>query len=365
MKITYDNFTFDDKVIQTIEDKCRMVGAHDFNNYLHKCCFGGKPIIDVLKDIKNNKEYKKCDYNEQDLYLSIDEQKEIVINFYKSLSSELGKKAELILNSKDNRYCVNITQDTSKDCSGNVSTKNGSNLIHFDVNLDGGIYGLRIMAHEISHAVSGFKTKSYDVINNGTEAELKKYFSHLGRYDVDSIGEVESYIIESLFMNYLDKQDIISQRDLTNYENKRNNSLINNLRTILEESYIFDHIPPPINPEEFSKFVKKIGGLFKSKNHYNTIMLRFIFMFQRNNHSGYSQYNFRYIVGDVVSTVWFEQYSQANTQQKQEMIKNFEKYLSTTDTQSLETACHELVGMRIGQTFEDYICYLKRKMFEI
>ena len=360
MKITYDNFTFDDKVIRTIEDKCFKVGAHNFNRYLHKCCFGGKPIIDVLKDIKHKKEYKRCDYTEQNLYLSIDEQKEIVINFYKSLSSELGKKAKLILNGEDNRYCVNITQDTSKDCSGNVSTENGSNLIHFNVNLDGGIHGLRIMAHEISHAISSFKTKSYEVINNGTENELKEYFSHLRRYDVDSIGEVESYIIESLFMNHLKKQDIISVRDLTNYENYRNYSIINNLNTILEESYIFDHIQPTINPEKFFKFVKKIGGIFKSKN-YNTIMHRFIRMYLRDDHQEYSQYNFRYIIGEIISSLWFEQYSQASEQQKREMIKSFEKFLSITDTATLETACHDLVELSVGDTFKDYICHLEQK----
>ncbi len=363
MKITYYNFTFDDKVIQTIEDKCCNVGAHDFNNYLHQCRFAGKPVIDVLKDIKHEKLYKKCDCDEQNFYLSIDEQKEIVINFYKSLSSELGNKAELILNGKDNRYSVNITLDTSKDCSGNVSTENGSNLIHFNVNLDGGIHGMRIFAHELSHAISGLKTKSYDIINNGTEAEIKEYFSHLGKHNVDSIGEIESFIIESLFMDYLNKQDIISQRDLTIYKYKINNSIIANINTILEESYILDKISPPITPEKFERFEKKIGGLFKSKN-YNTIMNRFIFMFQRDEHSGYSQYDFRYVVGDVVSSLWFEQYNQSSAQQKQEMIKNFEKYLYNTDTATLETACHSLVGMGIGQTFDDYIGSLQAKSFE-
>lgn len=59
MKIKFVNFVFDDKVIEEIERKCFKVGAHNFNKYLHESKYGGKPVIDILKDIKNLKNLLK------------------------------------------------------------------------------------------------------------------------------------------------------------------------------------------------------------------------------------------------------------------------------------------------------------------
>ena len=53
MPVKFKNFTFNESVISNIEQKCRTVGAHDFNSYLHECSFGGKPIIDTIKMLKS------------------------------------------------------------------------------------------------------------------------------------------------------------------------------------------------------------------------------------------------------------------------------------------------------------------------
>ncbi len=354
MKIKFGNFIFDDKVVETIEKKCFEVGAHNFNKYLRESKYGGKPVIDVLKDIKESKEFAKIDVKEKDLNLSLDKQKEIVVDFYTSLNSELGKLANNILNQKDNRYCVNITMDTTKDNSGNVGTHENSKHIHFDVNTNGGIEGLRILCHETSHAMSGHKTKSYEILNNGTEDEQKEFFRNLGKYSKDSIGEVESHIVEFLFMDYLLDKNIITKSDYQKFEDKRNNSTINNINTILEESYIFDHITPPITPDKFEKFEKKIGGIIKTRK-YKKLMNRAKFMFNRNEHSGYSQYDFRYVIGDIVSSNWFEKYTTSTTKQKQEMKNNFVDYLSKTHKMDLQSCCLHLLNTGIGNTVSDYI----------
>ena len=353
MKIKFENFTFDENVINEIERKCFSVGAHDFNKYLHECKFGGKPIIKVLQDLKGKKEYEDIVSDEKDLHLSIDQQKSVVINFYKSLNNELGLKIEQILLEKDPRYCVNITQNTSESCDGGVSTKNNSNLIHIDINLDSGVHGLRVLAHEMSHAVSACKTKSYDLINNGSKTAIEDYFRHLGKFSVDSIGEIESHITEFLFMDYLTNQRIITKDDYQNFEDRRNNSTINNLKTIIEESYILDNISPPITPDKFEKFEKKIGGIIKTKK-YKTLMNRSKFMFERDEHSGYSQYDFRYVIGEVVSSNWFEKYSQSNEHQKREMINTFIDYLTKTDQFELQDASLLLLNSGIGKTIETY-----------
>ena len=360
MKIKFENFVFDDNVINEIERKCFMVGAHDFNRYLHESKFGGKPVISVLHDLKDQKEFVDKIPNEKDLHLSIEQQKTIVIDFYKSLNAELGKRVEDILNNNDPRYSVNITQDLSKDCGGGVSTKDGSNLIHIDINLDSGVHGLRVLAHEMSHALSGFKTKAYDVINKGSQNDINDFFHNLGNFSVDSIGEIESHIVEFLFMDYLTNQKLISKDDYLNFEDRRNNSTLNNIKTIIEESYIFDNIQPPITPDKFEKFEKKIGGIIKTKK-YKTLMNRAIFMYKRDEHSGYSQYDFRYVIGEVVSANWFEKYTISTPQQKQEMVDEFIKYLEHTHTMNLESSCADLLGLTPGETFASYISYIQAK----
>ena len=360
MKLCYNNFTFDNNVIESIENNCKQVNAHAFNQYLHECRFGGKPIIQVLKNIKRQKKFIKNDLTETNLKFSIDQQKALVSNFYKSLSFDLGEKAAKILYGRDPRYSVNISQDSTRDCSGNVSSTQNSNTLHFDANVDGGIHGLKILAHETSHALSQFKTKSYDIINSTDENEKEKFFHHLGKYNVDSIMEIESHIIEFLFMDYLQDKNIITKNDMSVFEIRRNNSIVNNLDTVIQESYILDNMSPPITWE---KFEKKIGGFIKTKK-YKTLMNRLISMYSRDKHSGYSQYDFRYVIGDVVSTTWIEKYTISNTQQKQEMIKSFISYLENSCDHNLETACNDLLGMSIGDTFSDYISQIQSKSTE-
>lgn len=360
MKIKFENFTFDDNVIKVIEDKCFKVGAHDFNKYLHESKFSGKPLIDVIHELKLQKKYIKKIPNEKNLHLPIEKQKDIVIKFYKSLNAELGKRVENIFNNTDLRYSINITQDLSKDCGGGVSTRDGSNLIHLDANLDSGIHGLRVLAHEISHALSSLKTKAYDIMNNGSKKDLEDFFHHLGNFSVDSIGEIESHIVEFLFMDYLTNQKLISKEDYQNFEDRRNNSTLNNIKTIIEESYIFDNIQPPITPVKFEKFEKKIGGIIKTKK-YKKLMNRVINMYTRDEHSGYSQYDFRYVIGEVVSSNWFEKYTISTPQQKQEMVNEFIKYLDHTHTMNLESSCADLLGLSPGKTFSSYISNIQPK----
>ncbi len=351
--MSFEGFTFDDKVVAEIDRKCAMVNAHDYNDYLHNSSFGGNSIIDTVKEIRASLSYIHDNLEEVDLDLSVEAQIKIVIEFFKSFDAELGKLVESLLTGKDKRFEINIS-NCSGEPSGNVATYNNSKNLHLNVKTDGTVHGLRILAHEVAHAISGFKTQSYAVLNSNNPNEEQNFFHHLGQYDVDSIGEIESHIIELLFMEYLLDKDMISQKDYQKFLSKRNNSTLNNCNTIIEESYILDNIPKPMTLTKINILALKMGGLVKTKK-YSTIMNRLIFMFQRQDNSGYSEYDFRYIVGEVVSKKWLRAYDKSNHQEKEQMKRDFKNYLLSTHKQTLSSACQNLLNRGIGETFNSYI----------
>lgn len=372
MNIKFNGYVYDDEFIKKLDKECERVQAHGFKDYLHNATYGGVSIIKRIREIREESEsFKKID-KEKELKLSQDKLLQIVKDFYKTLSPTLFQKVDSILdkNNPNPDYKVEIIEDKSDPRFGKSRVGHSNRNTYLDVNigLDNSVEGLRITAHELAHAMSAHHTKKVELSKQKDENQFKDLISCLGSYGVDSIGEIESHIIEYLFMEYLVDRGIISSDDFKNFEAKRHNSLLNNLDLIREEYYILSHLSCPITADSFEHFVKKINTPFVKTDRYKSLMNRSKFMAERkkedNTLDHYSQYRFRYVIGEIISSLWFEQYTQANEQQKKKMIETFENFLSKTDSANLETACHELVGLGIGQTFEEYICYLQGKMFE-
>ena len=351
MPIKYKNFTFDNHVIDVINNKNSHVSAYEFNKYLHYANIAGKPIIEVLKDLRYNSNEIVDIPKERNLKLSLAEQEKIVLEFYNFLNSELGKKAGEIIDKKDNRYIYNFKNGGS--CEGNTGFHGSSTKkIHVDVTSDGSILGLRMLVHELAHGMSAEKTTAYNVTHNN--GDTKSYFKHLGLFNVDSISEIESHIIEYLFMDYLLNNKIINQQDYDLYLQDKQNSFTKHLNTNIEESFVLDNLPRNFTMQDLEKFTNKIGkGIIKSKRYHKT-MNRLIFDFYRDENKGYAQYDFRYVVGEIVSTNWYEQYIKSNKQEQQEMINKFIEYLSKTDSFELSDACKLLLNTSIGDTITNY-----------
>ncbi len=370
MNFKYGGYTYDDDFVRKLNEKCGEVKAHGFNDYLHNARYGGIAPIDHLRNIrKESDDFQRID-REKKLNLSQDELIQIIKDFYKQLNPRLYKKVETIFDKNNPDYKVEIIPNPNDERFGrSFAGHSGNNTyIYVQISLDGSVEGLRIAAHEAGHAISAHHTKKAELCKQKDENEFKNLISYLGRYQVDSIGEIESHIIEYLFMEYLVDKGIISNDAFKNFEAIRHNSLLNNIDLISEEYDILSHVSCPITADSFEQFIKKINTPLIKTDRFKSVMNRSKFMAERckknNTHNAYSQYRYRYVIGEIISTLWYEQYSQSSKEQKQEMINNFEAYLSQTDTADLETACHQLVGLGIGQTFDDYIYHLQGKMFE-
>lgn len=373
MKFEFNGYIYDDNFVQKLDKNCEKVQAHDFKNYLHDAHYGKMSAIDCLREIRKESEGFKKIYKEKLFNLSEDELIKIVKDFYKQLSPTLSQRINSILDKENPNpyYKVQIITDSNDPRRKNsrVKTSDDNKYIDVQIGIDGTLEGIRVATHELSHAISGRNLKTIELIKQNNNKSLKDYYHSLNDPQRDCIGEIESHIIENLFMEYLLDNNIISNEDYKNFENKRHNYLLDNLDLICEEYQILDNVSCPITVDSFNHFVKKIKTPFIKTDKYKSLMNRCKFMAERkeenNTHNHYSKYRFRYIIGEIVSNLWFEQYSKSSKEQKQEMIKNFEAYLSKTDTSTLDSACHQLVGLGIGDTFEEYICSLQEKMFTI
>lgn len=350
MTIQYDNFIFNNDVINTITQHNVQFGSYEFNDNLHNFKINNKQIIELLKSLRNeNINTVSTLSQERKLNLTIKEQENIVIDFYTSINSIFGEQVYKIINNLDNRYVYNIT--TTQNTAGTMTYFRGTpKKIDVEIKTDGSILGLRNFAHEIAHAISQSRKSLYTLSNSNQS--LQSMFTHLGQFDVDCIGEIESYIIEYLFMDYLVSKNIATQHDYDLFLNSRKISFNKCLDYIIDENYILDNLPKDSNMQDLKCFVQKIKS--KSSNLYDRLMKRLIFIYKRKNSLGLSQYHFRYVIGEIVSSNWFEQYLKSNQQEKQEMTNQFISYLSKTDTVNLQDACQHLLNMEIDQTFETY-----------
>ena len=373
MKFVYNGYVYDDDFVKKLNEKCREVNAHGFKNYLHDSVYGGKSAIERIREIRKKSDNFQTYNNEKKLNLSQDELLEIVKNFYKQLSPSIGEKVDSILNKENpnSDYKLEIVTDPNNEKFGrsNVSHSDRNQYLNVNISLDGSVEGLRVTAHEMSHAISGHQTKKIELLKQNDENKFLDLINSLGKYDRDCIGEIESHIIEYLFMQYLVDNNIISNADFKTFEVIRHNSLLNNLDLIREEYLVLNGLSCPITTNSFEQFHKKINTPFIKTNKYKSLMNRSKFMAERNidnnTNNHYSQYRFRYVIGEIVSTLWFEKYCKSSKEEQQEMIKSFEKYLSKTDSATLETACSELIGLSIGDSFNDYIYHIQSKKFTI
>ncbi|MBQ9795987.1 MAG: hypothetical protein IJW36_03425 [Clostridia bacterium] len=369
MLFVYNGYVYDDDFVKKLNRNCEKVQAHHFNEYLANARYGGISPLEQLNIIRKElNDFQKVD-NEKTINFSQEQLLQIVKDFYESLNTQLSQQVNSILNRENPNpnYKVEIITDRKDPCFG-ISHVGHSNLnTHLDVNisLDGSVEGLRVAAHELSHAISFHHTKKIEIAQQNDQKKLMDFLHYLGEYSRDCINEIESHIIEYLFMEFLVDRGIISNDDFKNFEAIRHNSLLNNIDLIREEYQILKNVSCPITVESFQNFVKKINTPLIKTNRYKSLMNRSKLMAERkpedNTQNHYSQYRYRYVIGEIVSTLWYENYSQSSKDKKQEMIDKFVEYLSITDTLSLETACNYLLGLKIGDTFECFISHIQAK----
>ena len=347
-----------------LNDNCHRESSHAYNRFLQETRIAGKTLIDIVRDLHALPVGGKH-VESRSLGLAQEEQFDLIKEFFNGLDADLGRRVESILDNKNKRYKVQFINE--KNSHAGHSEEN--NYIDIVIFLNDHIKNLVDFPHELAHAISGYNTEIIKLVEQIKEAEKSKdknridqarqrfwdFTDSLGKFDKDCIGEIESHIVERLFYRFLIKKNLITDEDYQNYRIGEMNSFLNNLTEILEEFEIINNLPDPISYESALDYVKKLmdEDSINSKRLLNRLYM--MASPDKKKTAVRAKWAMRYIVGEIVSSEWFDKYEQADCKEKVEMKKRFVEYLLKTAELKVEDACQFLLNKRFGDLIEDFV----------
>ena len=234
-------------------------------------------------------------------------------------------------------YFRNVSKDDRN--SSSVGHDGDNKYLEFNVYLHGSIEDLSTTAHELGHAISAHHRRLLDNVRAGNNVPKRDPAN-------DCVGEIESHIIEGLFVRYLRDKKMLTIGDMEDYKNCSNTSLIKETTTITEEREVLKDLPKNFTRDDVFDLIVK----YDQNTDFNK--LRRIEKMAGERREG--QYLFRYVVGRVVSDQWLKQYDNADENTKQGMLNTFPDYIDKTDTINLDDACEMLMGQNYACIVEDF-----------
>ncbi len=289
-------------------------------------------LIHVLEDIRELTSYVNFDKNNSIWYRKNSEstllqiKKEMSNFFSKYYSKELIKDVNSILDGTNDYFIDPKTKGSQIYFDGqksHVSHRGNDKFLSFHVGIQSCLKDYLITAHELTHAMSSQYRVFVDRLRNNIDFNL--IFNPVS----DGLCEIESHIIERMYVKYLLDLGKIKDEDVTSYLDESMVSLRCEVRAIIDEN---------------GKLSKDIYG---QKGDYG----------EKKD----GAYFFRYIVGRVVADQWIKKYSAASKVNKKVMIRNYENYLKKTHEISFDDACQFLLGKDFIHVAQDFVKDLKNE----
>ncbi len=336
--------------------------AHLINSFLQSNATTELTFIECLMHI-----LKVSDYQPYNSYIKTNltegEQMQEVINFFHSLSPELGVQVEEIFSRNQTSYDIKLVSDPNNKFFGLnfITESKKKEKLQFNVSFINDISSMLNLAHEISHAVSNRTITSYELLKNlrkdqeEYEEEYEAFHTINMQTSVDCVVEIESHITELLFLYYMIKNNIITKEQSKNFINERNNSFKNNLIEIITEYEAFELLGYPVTHTSFSKF-----AVWSEKNNpylLKKIKTKIQLEEKDPKNTNCAKYKFRYVVAEMVSTVWYKKFIASTNAEKRKMIKDFISFLQNNAITDIRTAISDLLDMSLEE--------LGRKFYEI
>lgn len=336
------------------DEKCAKSKSHEFLRFITEPDSNDISLLDLLAQVENTIKFKpsRLDRDFQLTEQSISNCMNEFFSLYLPKKSEQVKqildKKHLYFTDQDGMVHVNFIPVKQGDFhSSNVGHSGRNSFLEFNVYIHNSLDDLRTTAHELSHAVSSHHQHLIEMYrSNASMQEIDKYTQKC--FARDCVGEIESYIIEKLFNNFLLMKGLYSKEDLNNYENQQQASLLNEINLIREERDIIKNLSCPVSFESLDYLVGEL-----QENNCNRLIERIEKM---HNDKKCSSYMFRYVVGRVVADQWMKRFEKAHDQQTQiEMLDKFQNYLDNTHEYSLDSACENLLGHNFNCVVENYV----------
>lgn len=375
-EITYNNFNYDQKFLDNFNTATRRVDPFSFNKFINDKAIRGQSLIDILLDLELVVPNIKVPHN-INKRMSDELGKKMVLEFFDRLG--LKTEAESIIEGSNPMFETHILHKSGHGSC--VQHKGTDKKLAFFVDLNGTLEGVSTLAHELAHALCGHYIKFAEILKAQNEIIEKfgepskelddfehnvfgKFMESQSTYSHDSICEIESHIIEKLFMNFLLEKNTITNEDYEIFLQNLDNSYRCNLSLIFEENTIYSIIrdvksktknnDQKLTMEEFKKVHKKL----KTIHHYNDHMLKLKLISERESigkQNEHSQHRLRYVVAEIVSTVWMERYINSNKIEKQEILKNFKDYLQNSEKYDIFSVLSVLMpGTKIEDIIDEF-----------
>ena len=344
------NNTITDAFFYKFERKCANNHAHEFLDYItYKR--NGPTIADAINQIGFYSTPKPIS-SPRKINVNKEIAGDLVCEFYAKYLPQKAKQVQQIINQNHplfldkstNTYQIFITDGTQQKVNA-VSLKTDKPYLILECNVTPDVEGPRVLAHEVAHAISMHQQHRLKLVkNNANMKEFNQYSTaFLGK---DCIGEIESYIIENLFNDFMLKKGLYTPEDLKQYKQEQQNSLLHETNLIREESDIIKNLPCPVTKESLENLQNNLNA------NSNQILSNRIQKMANEEYS--SQYMFRYVVGRVVADVWIKHFTTANKATQQQMLNNFNNYLDNTHNLTLDDACQTLLDEDFVNVAQEY-----------
>lgn len=373
MRFVFNDVEYDDKKIFTLFSdftaNCFFFETESFHKFINNTKFNDISLINWLKRIDENLKVENVEFQKNDkLFENL---RDIVIEFFSTISTKLDTTVKSILENSNQNYKIEIVS-TGKNRT-QIHPKIDYIKILFNLSDDTLPFYIQI-PHELSHAVSSFQTKSIEFtkkIKNEKDKDKKKslqnkfdlFNKHIAKYEVKAINEIESFIVEKLYIKFLYDKNIITKEEFENYFKDRLAGVKHQLEEILEENEVLNHLNYRSTIDECKSYITHIHKTKDEKTFWYLIE-RIIWMSEEANDTNEypicSQYLINYVLAEIVSRVWFDKYENSSDIEQSEMIKNFTKYLSNAYNLNLEKANTFLLNQDFAKIMEDFISIINK-----
>ena len=281
------------------------------------------PFIRPLFKMNENVKYIDVDVNYHPKGYTFKEMKEIILLAFLSIDERLYERILLML--ENPKYKHNVFYKKSDRRYGDNSCGSSKKRVEVNITFDNTARGLLTLAHEYIHAIGGRNVKRT-------------------KPREDCIGEIESLFIEKVLEDYFLKDGIISEDEYKLLHIERNNSFKNDLIFVLKNEKIMSLIQIPLTKEKLKELKDE---LLQSEEGWN--IFKGIYEYPKEEHT--SSYRVRYIVGEIVASLLYEEYKL----DKKHTMNKFIEFLDNNEKYSLDETTRLLVGKNPFEVLENII----------
>ncbi len=339
---------------QEFDEKCSRADSHGFLRFLTEPDEHSISLLDLIAQVEG---VIKFNPSVHDIGFELNEQtiSNYMNKFFSQYMPQKADQVKQILNKthpyfidRDGGTHVNFIPVKQGDShSSNVGHSGRRSFLEFNVYIHNSLDDLRTTAHELSHALSSHHQHLIVMLRSNAPREEIDKFTHKS-FERDCVGEIESHITERLFNQFLVESGLYTKKDLQNYENQQQASLLSEINLIREERDIIKKLSCPVSYESLDKLVKNL-----QQNHNNRLLERVEKM--HDDKRKFSSYMFRYVVGRIVADQWMKRFDNSDQQSQKNMLDNFQQFLDKTHEFDLDSACKNLLNQNFACVVEDYV----------